>query len=174
MNRWTRLLGDQVTIWVACTVVAACGSGVVRSSTARELVAPHLRRGSSPWGRAHERRAALPDVTVAEAELGARRVTVEANVVGLRAAVVAAVVRLRNYGADLLPRLEQTIDLLRRSFELGEIELLDVLVARERFLRIQSDMLDAHLEYFVALAELECTVGVEICPDDPNREERTQ
>ncbi|MCC7540202.1 MAG: TolC family protein [Deltaproteobacteria bacterium] len=125
-----------------------------------ELPIPAFRRNQG------ERARARADVVVAEAEHRAAMATVRASVARARAAVVAAAERVRSYGIDVLPRVEDTIAQLGRSFELGEIDLLDVLVARERFLRIQSDVLDAQLDYFVALAELERAAGVEIWPDD--------
>ncbi|MCC7542597.1 MAG: TolC family protein [Deltaproteobacteria bacterium] len=109
-----------------------------------------------------ERARARADVVVAEAEQRAAFETLRAGIARARAAVIAAAERVRSYGEDVLPRVEQTITLLGRSFELGEIGLLDVLVARERFLRVQSDVLQAELDYVTALAELERAVGVEI------------
>ena len=59
---------------------------------------------------------------------------------------------------------------LRRSFELGEIDILALSTGRERFLRIQSDALGAQQDYFVALAGLERVVGVDLWRDDHHEE----
>ncbi len=83
-----------------------------------------------------------------------------------RSEVASAAQRLRSYGTQVLPRFEETPTLLRRSFELGEINLFAVSIGRERFLRIQSDALAGQLDHFVALANLERTVGVDLWPDD--------
>ncbi|MCC7542716.1 MAG: TolC family protein [Deltaproteobacteria bacterium] len=113
-----------------------------------------------------ERARARADVRVAETELRAAQATLEIELARGRAAITAAAERLRTYGADVLPRLEENLALLQRAFELGEIELLDALVARERFLRVQSDVLDAHLDYFESAAGLERALGVDVWPDE--------
>lgn len=87
-----------------------------------------------------------------------------------RSEVASAARRLQSYGTEVLPRFEENLALLRRSFELGEIDVLALSIGRERFLRIQSDALDAQLDYFVALANLERTVGVDLWPDDHSSE----
>ena len=55
--------------------------------------------------------------------------------------VVAAAERTSAYGTEILPRFEENLALLGRSFELGELDLLALSTGRERFLRIQSDAL---------------------------------
>jgi len=113
-----------------------------------------------------ERSRARADVTVAEAELGAMNALLEGQIAEARSEVVAAALRTRAYGAEILPRFEENLTLLRRSFELGEIDILSLSTGRERFLRIQSDALFAHQDYFVALAALERVVGVDLWHDD--------
>ena len=39
-------------------------------------------------------------------------------------------------------------------------------VARERFLRIQSDALDAYVDYFQAVADLEGSIGTDLWPQE--------
>ncbi|MCK6550418.1 TolC family protein, partial [Myxococcota bacterium] len=89
-----------------------------------------------------------------------------------RSEVAAAAERTRAYGAEILPRFEENLTLLRRAFELGELDLLALSTGRERFYRIQSDALDAQLDYFVALAALERVVGVDLWRDDHSEENR--
>jgi cobalt-zinc-cadmium efflux system outer membrane protein len=113
-----------------------------------------------------ERATAGADVTVAEAELAAANALLEGEIAAARSEVVAAARRTFAYGREILPRFEEDLALLRRSFELGEIDLLALSAGRERFLRIQSDALVAQLDYFVALAELERVVGVDLWHDD--------
>ncbi len=117
-----------------------------------------LNQGESARARA--------DVAVAEAELDASRRLLEGQIAEARSEVVAAAVRTRAYGTDIVPRFEGNLTLLRRSFELGEIDILALSTARERFLRIQSDALGAQQDYFVALAGLERVVGVDLWRDD--------
>ena len=113
-----------------------------------------------------ERARARADATVAEAELTATRRLLEGQIAEARSEVVAAAARTNAYGSEILPRFEENLTLLRRSFELGEIDILALSTGRERFLRIQSDALLAQQDYFVALAGLERVVGVDLWHDD--------
>jgi cobalt-zinc-cadmium efflux system outer membrane protein len=117
-----------------------------------------------------ERARARADVTVAEAELDASRRLLDGQIAEARSEVVAAAARTRAYGTEILPRFEENLTLLRRSFELGEIDILALSTGRERFLRIQSDALGAQQDYFVALAGLERVVGVDLWRDDHHEE----
>lgn len=111
-------------------------------------------------------RAAL---AVAEAELSAAQQMLAAQLADARSSLASAAARVRVYNSEILPRFEENLSLLRRSFELGEIDLLALSTARERFLRMQSDALTAQLDYFVALAGLERVVGVELWRDDQHQ-----
>lgn len=113
-----------------------------------------------------EQAHARADARVAEAEQDAARRLLDGQIAEARSEVVAASARARAYRAEILPRFEENLSLLRRSFELGEIDLLALSAGRERFLRIQSDALDAQQAYFVALAALERVVGVDLWHDD--------
>lgn len=107
------------------------------------------------------RAAARADADVANAEVNAIIQLLQAQVGLARSEVLAAATRSRAYSAEILPKFEENLLLLRRSFELGEIDLLSLSVGRERFLQIQHDALSAQLEYFSALASLERAVGAE-------------
>lgn len=87
-------------------------------------------------------------------------------------AVDADAARIAAYGTEILPAFEGNLVLLRRAFELGEADLLQVLVGRERLLRIQQDALTAYQDYYRDVAALEAEVGVEIWPDEHHRRER--
>jgi cobalt-zinc-cadmium efflux system outer membrane protein len=117
-----------------------------------------------------DRARSRADVHVAEAEMAAALSLLDGQVALARSEVASAARRLQSYGTEVLPRFEENLALLRRSFELGEIDVLALSIGRERFLRIQSDALDAQLDYFVALANLERTVGVDLWPDDHSSE----
>lgn len=118
-----------------------------------------------------ERARARSNSTVAQAELVSALQLLDGQIAEARSEVAAAAQRTRSYGTEILPRLEENLTLLRRSFELGEIDLLSLSVGRERFLRIQSDALGAQLDYFVALAALERVVGVDLWHDDHHQEQ---
>ncbi|MBL8942791.1 MAG: TolC family protein [Myxococcales bacterium] len=121
-----------------------------------------------------ERARAGADVRVANAELEASRFLLEGQVIQARSEVVAASERVSSYGTEILPRFEENLGLLRRSFELGEIDLLSLSVGRERFMRIQSDALVAQLDYFVALAALERVVGIDLWRDEAHESKGEQ
>jgi outer membrane protein, heavy metal efflux system len=113
-----------------------------------------------------ERARARAEVTVTQAELEGSRWLLDAQIAEARSEVVSAAARSRAYGSEILPRFEENLTLLRRSFELGEIDILALSTGRERFLRIQSDALLAQQDYFVALAGLERVVGIDLWHDD--------
>jgi len=109
-----------------------------------------------------DRARARADLTVAHAELRADSAVLEGDIARAHSEVVAAVKRMRAYGADILPSIEENLALLRQGYELGELDIMTLSVGRERFLRIQSDALAAQQDYFVAVAELERVVGVDV------------
>jgi cobalt-zinc-cadmium efflux system outer membrane protein len=125
---------------------------------------PTFQRNQAERARAHA------DVSVAAAELAALQKLLEGQVAQARNEMVAAAKRTEAYGTEILPQFEENLTLLRRSFELGEIDLLALSTGRERFLRIQSDALAAQVDYFTALAGLERVVGVELWRDDHHEE----
>jgi cobalt-zinc-cadmium efflux system outer membrane protein len=109
----------------------------------------------------------------ARAELGVRQAEETAFGQALRARLTRAAIavdadanRIAAYGTEILPAFEGNLALLRRAFELGEVDLLQVLVARERLLRIQQDALTAHQDYYRDVAALEAEVGTEVWPDE--------
>jgi cobalt-zinc-cadmium efflux system outer membrane protein len=108
-----------------------------------------------------DRARAAADVTLARAELDALRTLIDGDIAQARVDVAAAAARTRAYGEDILPRFEENLALLGRSFALGEIDLLALATGRERFLRMQRDALDARRDYVVAVAALERAVGVD-------------
>jgi cobalt-zinc-cadmium efflux system outer membrane protein len=118
------------------------------------------------------RALARAEVTVAEAELNADRQLLAGAVAEAHSEVDAAAKRTRAYGGEILPRFEENLTLLRRSFELGEIDILALSTGRERFLRIQSDALNAQGDYFVALSNLERVVGVDLWHDEQHEEKK--
>jgi len=113
-----------------------------------------------------DRARADAEVDVVSAQLDATRRLLDGQIAEARSEVVAAAARTKAYGTEILPRFEENLTLLRRSFELGEIDLLALSTGRERFLRIQNDALLAQQDYFVALAGLERVVGVDLWHDE--------
>lgn len=119
------------------------------------------------WQRnAGGRARADAELGLARAELDATRQRIRARVAHAAARVDTAADRLEVYGSEILPAFEDNLDLLERAFELGEIEVLDVMVAQERFLTTQREALDAYEDYYQAVADLEATVGAELWPEE--------
>lgn len=123
------------------------------------------------WQRNQGPRAeARAELEIAEAELAALEQRLAARLARAAAAVTAAAERVEVYGAEILPSFERNLEMLRRAYELGEIDVLDVSVAVERFLRTQNDALDAQADYFGALADLEEAVGADPWPEERHGE----
>ena len=74
-------------------------------------------------------------------------------------AVNTAAERVRTYASEVVPRFEENLSLLERAFELGEVDILEVFVARENFLRIQNEALEAYRAYYEAVFTLESLLG---------------
>jgi cobalt-zinc-cadmium efflux system outer membrane protein len=113
-------------------------------------------------GSAPDRARARAGIAEAEAQQTALTTTLGARIVQARQRVEANAKRALVYGTEILPTLETNLDLLQKAFELGEIDVLQVMVAQERFLRTQQDALAAFAEYYRAWAELEAAVGSEL------------
>lgn len=123
------------------------------------------------WQRNRGARArALADHHLAVARVERVRSTLRVRVARAAASVTAGADRVAAYGEQILPALERNLELLRRSLELGEIDLLNVVVAQQRFVRIQRDALSAFADYYRAVAQLESVVGAQIWPDDSHEE----
>jgi outer membrane protein, heavy metal efflux system len=113
-----------------------------------------------------ERARAAADVRVARSERDAEAAVLDSRVRRATSAVNAAAARVRAYGAEIVPRFQENLDLLVRAFELGEVDVLNVLVARERFLEVQRAVLDSYADYYEAVGSLEAEVGAELWPED--------
>lgn len=112
------------------------------------------------------RARARAELAIREADQQAFRQALQARLIRAATAVDADANRIAAYGTEILPAFESNLALLRRAFELGEVDLLQVLVARERLLRIQQDALTAHQDYYRDVAALEAEVGTEVWPDE--------
>lgn len=112
------------------------------------------------------RARARADLQIAEAERGTFEAQLRMRIEAHRSEVLAAAAQVRTYGSEILPTFEENLRLIRRAFELGEIDILQVSVARERFLRIQADALGAYAHYFQAVAKLEGAIGADLWPEE--------
>lgn len=101
-------------------------------------------------------------IRVIREKIANRKKTLKTRVRKQAAAVQSAYEQTRIYEEEVLPALETQLELLREGFKLGEMNLLDVMSARDRLLAVQRQHLDALEEYFVAVSELEKLLGTSI------------
>ncbi len=127
---------------------------------------PLAQRNQGQRARAHA------EVSIADAQRTAFSAVLRSRIEQDRTEVAAAAARVRTYGSEIVPTFEDNLRLIQRAFELGEIDILQVSVARERFLRSQTDALDAYADYFQAVADLEASIGTDLWPDE--RHEHSQ
>ena len=110
------------------------------------------------------RARARAEASIADTELAVQRDRLGARIAEAHGELTAAARRAAAYGAEIVPRFEENLSMLRRAFELGEIDILALSAGRERFLRIESAALTARLEYVSALGTLERVVGRDLTP----------
>jgi outer membrane protein, heavy metal efflux system len=106
-----------------------------------------------------ERQHARVDQAVASAEQAAATFELRARIAQAHAELASAAERVALFAGAVAAPLEDSLALLRRGLEAGELPLLDVLSARERLLGARKDELDAHADYYRAWSELESAVG---------------
>ena len=109
-----------------------------------------------------QEQAAVGTAQVRRAELERRSVLTEIDV---RAESALAVFRLRVAATeplerDVLPGLEENERLARRSFEVGELSLPDLLVIRREFIETRLRYLDALADAAVASVDWQAAAGV--------------
>ncbi|WAS94319.1 TolC family protein [Nannocystis punicea] len=101
------------------------------------------------------------ELSVANTELEVTRYQLALNARRAVDAINTAAERVQTYSREVVPRFEENLQLLQRAFELGEVDIIEVFVARENFLRIQTEALDAYGTYFDAMYTLETIIGQE-------------
>ena len=112
------------------------------------------------WKRNQAARAQTrAELTVAEQEMEALRYSLNIGLQRAIDAVNTAAERVRTYASEVVPRFEENLTLLERAFELGEVDIIEVFVARENFLRIQNEALEAYRAYYEAVYSLESMLG---------------
>lgn len=111
---------------------------------------------------------------VADAEARAFEGRLDARLRLLLSEVETAAARARVYSDEVLPRFEESLELLGRAFELGEIDLIELSVARDRLLRAELGSLDAQASYFTSLAALEAFLGTHPWERETHHEETSR
>ncbi|MBI2374975.1 MAG: TolC family protein [Deltaproteobacteria bacterium] len=109
-----------------------------------------------------ERARARAAVDVAEAKEISTARALRSRVVRTHGELSVAVARLAIFTSSVAPSLEDNLALLRRGFEAGELSVLALATARERFLEAQRDALSAYADCARARSELESAAGAEL------------
>ncbi|MEP7270889.1 MAG: TolC family protein [Acidobacteriota bacterium] len=63
------------------------------------------------------------------------------------------------YGNQVLPRAEENLRMIRAAYNLGELQVLDVVAEQRRLIESQTQYNVALRDYYVSLAELERAIG---------------
>ena len=69
---------------------------------------------------------------------------------------------IKFYEGDLLKLLNENLSLTRAAYELGEVQLLEVLLLQNEFVKARFSYLDAIESYHKAVTELETSIGTSI------------
>lgn len=118
------------------------------------------------WNRNQgERAGAQAEIAVLDERLARRKTQLRNRVRRQAAAVDGAAEQLRIFEEEVLPSFAEQLALLQEGFRLGEMDLLDVMNARDRLLDAQREALDARQRYIVSVSELEALLGVSIWED---------
>jgi len=141
--------------------VQLTAEGAPRGGPREYVLAGTLQLPLPLWQRNQPARArAETDHAIAEAEAEAWQQRLAPRVRQLAGMAAGARERAALVATELVPALDDATTKLDRAFELGEIDLLALLTARERMLRARVEVLDAHQAYVNAVAALEAILGV--------------
>lgn len=112
------------------------------------------------WQRNQAQRAeAHAELTVAKADVTALKYELGQQIDAQINAVRVAAQRVETYSQEVLPRFSDNLRMLERAFELGEIDLLQVLVGQQRFIAQQQRALKIYGEYVEAVRRYELVTG---------------
>lgn len=88
--------------------------------------------------------------------------SVRADVTAALTQYTAAARALEAFNQDVVAQSEESMKTIRTTYELGEVQLLDVLQEQRRFVETQRAYTQVLKEYFVAHVALEEAIGVEL------------
>jgi outer membrane protein, heavy metal efflux system len=112
------------------------------------------------WRRNQEERAeARAEVTVFKADASTLKYEIAQQMDARLNAVRTAARRVATYSEEMLPRFSENLRMLERAFELGEIDLLQVFVAQQRFVTQQRRALEIYAAYVEAVRTFELVAG---------------
>jgi cobalt-zinc-cadmium efflux system outer membrane protein len=130
---------------------------------ANHIVLGTLELSLPIWRRNHGQRArASARVAVVRARHRALQRALSVRVTRASESLDAAARRIAVYGREVVPAFERSLQMIGRAYSEGKVDVLQVMVARARFLEIQREALGAYEDYYRAHAALEAVVGAEI------------
>jgi cobalt-zinc-cadmium efflux system outer membrane protein len=106
-----------------------------------------------------ERAHARVDEQVSRLQAQATAQRIELGITRAHSALLTSARRIALASSVVLPSLDESLILIQRGFEAGEIPLLDVSDLRERLLDSRRAAIGAHADYYVAWTELEALLG---------------
>lgn len=122
------------------------------------------------WNRNEgERARSFAGLGIARSEESAARASLRARTMDAASAVNSSAERSSLYEAEILPALERNLELILRAYQVGELDITQVSLTRDRLLQSRRDALDSLSAYLNAAAELESLVGTEdwMAPEQP-------
>jgi outer membrane protein, heavy metal efflux system len=122
------------------------------------------------WRRNQEERAvARAEVTVSKADASTLKYEIAQEIGARLNAIRTAANRVATYSEEMLPRFSENLRMLERAFELGEIDLLQVFVAQQRFVTQQRRALEIYAAYVEAVRTFELVAGRPLRPPSGSR-----
>lgn len=107
---------------------------------------------------------ATAELTIADREQAEAVVALRAALAQAAIALDAAAARVALYQTGVVPRLEEHLAQLQRAYALGEVDVHQVSLTRQRLLDATRQALDARVTYYESAATLEGLVGTELWP----------
>jgi cobalt-zinc-cadmium efflux system outer membrane protein len=144
--------------------VSYAAEGVAPGSNATQQIVLATLEVPLPFWRQNdgERTRANVELQIAEAEQQAVLAAFENRIAQAKARVDSDAQRIDLHTSAVLPAVDENLRLVQQAFALGDADITDVMLARERLITSRREALDAYRDYFSALAALEAEVGAEV------------
>jgi outer membrane protein TolC len=110
---------------------------------------------------------AKAELNVAKTERDGFAAQLPGRIEAAEARVNASHEQVALYQESIVPNLESNVELLQKGYDFGELTVFEASIARERFFSVQQSVLDAHADYYRALADLESALGSSPFPSEP-------
>lgn len=110
---------------------------------------------------------AKAELNVAKTERDGFAAQLPGRIEAAEARVNASHEQVALYQESIVPNLESNVELLQKGYDFGELTVFEASIARERFFSVQQSVLDAHADYYRAIADLESALGSSPFPSEP-------